>query len=42
MDTDTLGKFLLFIIVLAVIVSFILMLLGNSENLALSVLKFPF
>lgn len=41
LDTDTLGKFILFVIVLAVLVGLVLFLTNNSSSLALSALTLP-
>lgn len=41
MDIDTLGKFVLFVIVLAVLISLIYFLMNNSNSLALGVLTLP-
>lgn len=40
-ETDTLGKFILFVIVLAILVSFIFYLMNSSGSLALTALTPP-
>ncbi|VVB61275.1 Uncharacterised protein [uncultured archaeon] len=40
-DTDTIGKFILFVVVLAILVFFIISLMNNSSSLALKTLMLP-